>query len=105
MMPPAITGTFAQIARTQFLQDRLHQFHMASGKDRQADHMHAFFLSRLGNLLRRQPDAVVDDLEADISGLDGHLFGAIGMPVQTRFADQQLERAAERVARYWRPGS
>jgi hypothetical protein len=69
MMPPAITGTFARSRSAQFLQNRLHQFHMASGKDRQADHMHPFFLRRLGNLLRRQPDAVVDDLEADIPAL------------------------------------
>jgi hypothetical protein len=61
--------------------------------------MHAFLLGRLGNLLRRQPDAVVDHLEADISGLDGNLFCAIRMPVQPRFADQQFQGTAKRAAR------
>jgi hypothetical protein len=60
--------------------------------------MHPFLLSRLGNLLRRQPDAVVDDLEADIPGLDGHLLRAIGMSVEPRFADQQFQRTTQRAA-------
>ena len=61
--------------------------------------MHAFLLSGLGNLLRRQPDAVVDDLEADVSGLHGDLLCAIGMSVESGFADQEFEWTTQGVAR------
>lgn len=62
--------------------------------------MHVLGQRRGGDLLRRQPDALVDHLEAGVAGPDGDLLGAVGVPVQAGLADQQAQPArAELVGR------
>ena len=50
------------------------------------------------DLLRREPDALVDDLEAGVAGAYGDLLGAVGVPVETGLADQQPQPAAQLLA-------
>jgi hypothetical protein len=71
---------------------------MTAGQHRQADQVDAFFQRRLGDLFGGQADAFVDDLEADIAPLDGNLFRAVAVTVQTRFADQQAQWPTQFVA-------
>ena len=47
------------------------------------------------DLRRRQADALVDDFHADVAGAHGDLLGAVGVAVEARLADQELEAPAE----------
>ena len=47
------------------------------------------------DLRRRQADAFVDDLHAAVAGAHGDLLGAVGVAVEARLADQELDAAAE----------
>ena len=47
------------------------------------------------DLLGRQPDALVDHLEAGVAGAYGDLLGAVGVPVEAGLADQQPQPLAE----------
>jgi hypothetical protein len=58
--------------------------------------MHAFFERGVDDLLRRQADALVDDLHARVAGAHGDLLGAVGMAVEAGLADEQLDAPAER---------
>ena len=53
---------------------------------------------RAGDLLGGQADALVDDLHADVAGAHGDLLGAVGVAVEAGLADEDLHRAAERLA-------
>ena len=56
-------------------------------------------LDRGGHDLRgREPDPLVDNLEADVPRTHRDLLRAVGVPVQTRLADQQLQAAAQLLA-------
>ena len=46
----------------------------------------------------RQPDALVDHLEAGVAGAHGDLLGAVGVAVEAGLADQQPQPAAELLA-------
>ena len=50
------------------------------------------------DLLRRQPDALVDDLEAGVAGAHGDLLGTVGVPVETGLADEEPQPLAELLA-------
>ena len=62
------------------------------------DEVHVLRDGRRDDLLRRQPDALVDDLEAGVAGAHGHLLGAVGVPVETGLADEDPQPLAELVA-------
>ena len=68
---------------------------MAARQDRQPHDMDAFFQRRVDDLCGRQADAFVDDLHAGVAGPHGDLFGAVGMTVQPRLADQDLDPPAQ----------
>src|SRR5664279_1312024 len=55
-----------------------HQFHVRTGQDRQSHAVHVLGHGRRDDLCRREPNALVDDLEAGIAGTYGDLLGAIG---------------------------
>ena len=82
----------------QRLEHRRDQLGVRAGQDREADHVHALLGGRAGDLGRGQPDALVDDVHAGVAGPDGDLLGAVGVPVEARLADQELQPAAERLA-------
>ena len=67
---------------------------MRSRQDRQADAMDAVF-GALDDVLRRQADAVVDDVHARVERARRDLLGAVGMAVEPRLADQQFQPLAE----------
>ena len=46
----------------------------------------------------READALVDDVHADVARADGDLLGAVGVPVEAGLADEDLRRAADRLA-------
>ncbi len=71
-----------------------HQLHVRAGQDRQPDAVHVLGHRGGDDLLGRQPDALVDHLEARVAGPHGHLLGTVGVPVQARLADQQPQPAA-----------
>ena len=50
------------------------------------------------DLLRRQPDALVDHLEPGVAGPHGDLLGAVGVAVQAGLADQQPQPLAQLLA-------
>ena len=49
------------------------------------------------DLLRGQADAFIGDVHSAIARPRGDLFGAVGMAVEPRFADDEFEPAPERV--------
>src|ERR1051325_8018654 len=54
------------------------------------------FLARGGHdLLRRQPDALVDDLHAGVAGAYRDLLGAVRVAVEPELTDEEGEAAAE----------
>ena len=57
--------------------------------------MHALLQRRIGDLGRRQADALIDHLETGIARPDGDLLGAVGMAVEAGLAHQHLEPPAE----------
>ena len=60
--------------------------------------MDALVDRRAGDLGRGQADPLVDDVHADVAGADGDLLGPVGMAVQAGLADEDLRRAADRLA-------
>jgi hypothetical protein len=59
--------------------------------------VHALLQRRGCDLRGRQADALVDDVHAGVAGPHGDLLGAVGVPVQARLADQDLQPPAERL--------
>ena len=57
--------------------------------------MHVLGHRRGDDLLGREPDALVDDLEPGVARAYGDLLGAVGVSVQARLADQQPQPPAE----------
>ncbi len=68
---------------------------MAAREDRQADDVHALVDGGAHDLSGRQADALVDDFHAAVARAHGDLLRAVGMSVEARLADQQLDAAAE----------
>ena len=60
--------------------------------------MHALVDRAAGDLRRREADALVDDVHADVARADGDLLGAVGVAVEAGLADEDLRRAADRLA-------
>ncbi len=60
--------------------------------------MHALLHRGGHDLRRREPDALVDDLEADVAGPHGDLLGAVGVPVEAGLADQHPQPRADLLA-------
>ena len=95
MIPPTTTGTSPQPARrsssstsitsTPWLPERIERPITCTPSSRADAAISA----------RRQPDALVDDLDADVARLDRDLLGAVRVPVEAGLADQQLQRASE----------
>ena len=81
---------------------RLHhgrdQLAVRAREDRQADDVDALLQRAGGDLRRRQPDALVDDVHADVAGAHGDLLGAVGVPVEARLADEDLQPPPDRLA-------
>ena len=50
------------------------------------------------DLRRGEPDPLVDDLEPGVARPHRHLLGAVGVPVQPRFAHQQAQPPTQLVA-------
>ena len=83
-MPPTTTGTSSTPAARSPSTTAGHDLQVRARQDRQPDDVHAL-LHRGGDDLRgREPDALVDHLEADVAGAHGHLLGAVGVPVEAR---------------------
>src|SRR5439155_1350088 len=66
-----------------------------AAEDREPDHVDALLQGAGGDLRRRQPDAVVDDVHAGVARADCDLLGAVGVAVEPGLADEDLERAPE----------
>ena len=75
-----------------------HQLHVRAGQDREPDAVHVLGHGGGDDLLGRQPDALVDHLEAGVAGPDRDLLGAVGVAVEAGLADQQPQPAAELLA-------
>ncbi len=60
--------------------------------------MHALVDRRARDLRRSEPDALVDDVHARVTRTDGDLLRTVGVPVEPGLADQDLQRAPERLA-------
>jgi hypothetical protein len=82
----------------QAVEDGGHQLHVRPGQDREPHAVHVLGHGRGHDLLRGQPDALVDHLEAGVAGSHGDLLGAVGVAVEARLADQQAQPAAELLA-------
>ena len=68
---------------------------MRAGEDREADHVDVLLDGGVGDLLRRQADALVDHLHAHVAGADGDLLGAVRVAVEAGLADQDPDRVAD----------
>ena len=97
-MPPTTTGTSSRPSVAHALHHLLDQRDMAARQDRQPDDVHALLDGRAHDLRGRQADALVDDLHAAIAGAHGDLLGAVGMAVEARLADQELDAAGRACA-------
>ena len=89
----------AGAGRAQSVEHLGHQLHVRPGQDRDADEVNVLGDRGRDDLLGRQPDALVDDLEAGVAGAHGDLLGAVGVPVEARLADEQPQPLAELLAR------
>ena len=98
MIPPTTTGMSAPPASRSAVDHVRDQLAVRAREDREADHVHALVDRRAGDLRRRQPDALVDDVHAGVAGAHGDLLGAVGVPVEAGLADEDLQRAPERLA-------
>ena len=94
MMPPTIDRDVVDAGRPHPVEHVGHQLHVRAGEDREPDAVHVLGDRGGDDLLGRQPDALVDDLEAGVAGAYGDLLGAVGVPVETGLADQQPQPAA-----------
>src|SRR5215207_6016016 len=75
----------------QLRDDLRHQLGVRAGEDREADHVDILLDRRGDDLLRGQPDPGIDDLHADFPRPQGDLLGAVGVAVEPRLADQDLD--------------
>jgi len=64
---------------------------VGAGEDRETDTVNVLGHGRGDDLLRGEPDALVDDLETSVPCPDGNLLGAVAVPVQAGFAHQQAQ--------------
>src|SRR5262249_24627882 len=71
------------------------QVEMSAAQDAQAHEMDAFVGCGASELLRRDADPLVDDLEPRITRAERDLLGAVGVAVEARAADEELRAAAE----------
>src|SRR5215467_14811977 len=71
------------------------QRHVAARQYRQAYHVHRFFSRRADDLRRGEPYALVDDLHATIPCAHGDLLGTVGVAVEARLADEELDAPSE----------
>ena len=71
---------------------------MGAGEDRETDTVNVLGHGRGDDLLRGEPDALVDDLETGVPCPDGNLLGAVAVPVQAGFAHQQAQPGSELFA-------
>ena len=97
-MPPTMTGTSPSPAAREPVEHVGHQLHVRAGQDREADAVHVLGHGRRDDLLGREPDALVDHLEARVARTYGDLLGAVGVTVEPRLADQQPQPAAQLLA-------
>ena len=95
MIPPTTTGTSPSPGGAQPGDDGRDGLPVRPRQDRQADDVHVLLDRGGDDLRRRQPDALVDDLEADVAGAYRDLLGAVGVSVQPGLADQQSQPHAE----------
>src|SRR6187200_844026 len=72
-----------------------HQLQVGAGEDREADDVDVLLQGGLGNLLGGEADALVDHLHAGVAGPQGDLLGAVGVPVESGLADQDLDPVAD----------
>src|SRR5882724_4670099 len=70
---------------------------MGAAEDAQADQVNALVRRGTGELLRGDPDALVDDLEARVASAECDLFGAVGVTVEAGLSHEELRPAAEPV--------
>jgi hypothetical protein len=95
---PADDDGHVDTAVAQRLHDRRDEFSVRAREDRQAHHVDALLERAGGDLRRRQPDALVDDVHADVAGAHGDLLGPVGMPVEARLAHEDLQPPPDRLA-------
>ena len=84
----------AEAGRAHERQNLVRHRQMRSRQDRQADAIDTV-LGALDDLLRGEPNAVVDHVHAGVGGAHRDLFGAVGMAVEAGFADEELQAVAE----------
>src|SRR3954451_11774429 len=118
MMPPPTTGAATPRSRSasglgddpadddgrvdaavaQRVEHDRDQLTVRAAEDREPDDVDALLQRARRDLRRREADALVDDVHADVARADGDLLGAVGVPVEARLADEDLQPAPERVA-------
>jgi hypothetical protein len=97
MIPPATTGASTPASRRPSMIP-WDQLAVRARQDRQADDVDPL-LQRGGDDLRGgQADPFVDDLHPDVTRTQGDLLGAVGVTVEPRLADEDLDPAPERLA-------
>ena len=89
---------------TQAVQDVGHQLHMGAREDGEPDDVDVLVAGRRHDLCRRQPDALVDHLEAGVAGRHGDLLGPVGVAVQPGLGHQQARRPPGRRRQGTGPG-
>jgi hypothetical protein len=60
--------------------------------------MGALGLRRVDDLARGQADALIGDVHPAVARAEGDLLGAVGMTVEARLADEELQPTPEAVA-------
>src|SRR6056297_1714223 len=60
--------------------------------------MRALLLRSTDDLFGRQADTLIADIHAAISCAEGDLFGPVGMAIEPRLADEELQTPPEAVA-------
>mmetsp|Transcript_24008 Transcript_24008/g.44069 ORF Transcript_24008/g.44069 Transcript_24008/m.44069 type:complete len:207 (-) Transcript_24008:7087-7707(-) len=71
---------------------------MAAAQDGEANHMGRVFACRRYDLVGCEADAFIGDIHAAVTGPHGNLLGTVRVTVQSRFADQKFQAAAQPVA-------
>jgi len=67
---------------------------VGAGEDGEADDIGGLFDGALDDLLGREADAGVDDIEAAVAGRDGDHFGAVGVAIEAGLADDDPRAVA-----------
>src|SRR6185312_8033973 len=70
-----------------------------SRQDRQPHTVDVLSHGRGDDLLRSEPDALVDDLETGVARPDGDLLGPVAVSVKAGLADQQSQSGPDLLAR------